>query len=114
MLGFDNIIDVEDDDHKIEVADHEKYLGNIITIDGKNSKNIDARVAKAQSIIKQLKNIFEEMSFGNFIFEVAVILRNSLFINGILTNFEASYGLTNTDIEKLERCDEQLLRLILE
>ena len=41
-------------------------------------------------------------------------LRNSLLINGILTNLEASYGLTKSDVEKLEKCDEQLLRLILE
>ena len=37
-----------------------------------------------------------------------------MFINGILTNLEASYALRNIDVEKLEKCDEQLLRLILE
>ena len=99
---------------KIYKAENEKYLGNIITTDGKNVKNIEARVSKAQGIIQQLKCIFEEMSLGKFIFEVAVILRNSLFINGILTNFEACYGLTIKEIEQLEKCDEQLLRLILE
>ena len=112
--GMENLVDVETEDHKIELTEDEKYLGDIITVNGKNGKNIEARVTKAQGIIKQLKCIFEEMSFGNFLFEVAVILRNSLFINGILTNFEASYGLTNNDVEKLEKCDEQLLRLILE
>ena len=112
--GIKNLIDVQTDDHKIELAEDEKYLGDIITVDGKNSKNIDARVSKAQGIIQQLKCIFEEMSFGHFIFEVAVTLRNSLLINGILTNLEASYGLTKSDVEKLEKCDEQLLRLILE
>ena len=54
------------------------------------------------------------MSFGKYLFEVAVVLRNSLFINGILTNLEASYGLSENDIDELEKCDEQLLRLILE
>ena len=112
--GIENLVDVQADDHKIELAEDEKYLGDIISVDGKNTKNIEARVAKAQGIIKQLGSIFEEMSFGKFIFEVAIILRNSLFINGILTNLEASYGLTNYDVEKLEKCDEQLLRLILE
>ena len=80
----------------------------------KNTRNIEAREAKAQGIIKQIKTILEEMVFGNFIFEVGVILRNSLFVNGILTNIEAAYGLTSAEIEKLEKCDEQLMRAVLE
>ena len=49
----------------------------------KNTKNTEAREAKAQGIIKQIKNMLEEM-----VFEVVVVLRNSLFIIGILTNIE--------------------------
>lgn len=71
-------------------------------------------MAKAQGIIKQLKSMLEEMFFGSYVFEVAIILRNSLFVNSILTNMEASYGLTDSKLEKLEKCDEQLLRAVLE
>ena len=53
---------------------------------------------KAQGIIKQLEYIFEEMFFGNLFVEVASILRNSVFINGILTNLEASYGTIEHEI----------------
>ena len=112
--GIDNLMDVLADDCKIEMAEAEKYLGDVISVDGRNTKNIEAKVDKAQGIIKQLKGMMEEMCFGQFIFEVAIILRNSIFINGILTNLEASYGLTDSEIEKLEQCDEQLLRSILE
>ena len=112
--GVENLVDILVDQHKIENVTQEKYLGDIITTDGKNTKNIEAREAKAQGIIKQIKTILEEMVFGNFIFEVGVILRNSLFINGILTNIEAAYGLTSAEIEKLEKCDEQLMRAVLE
>ena len=114
MTGVDNLVDVLTDEHKIEMSSDEKYLGDIISVDGKNSKNIAARAAKAQGILKQLKNILEEMSFGKYLFEVAVVLRNSLFVIGILTNLEASYGLSDSDIEELEKCDDQLLRWILE
>ena len=110
----DNLVDVLVDQHKIENVTHEKYLGDIISVDGQNTKNIEARVAKAQGIIKQIKSILEEMVFGSYMFEVAVLLRNSLFINGILTNIEASYNLKNSEIESLEKCDEQLLRTMLE
>ena len=97
-------MDVLADDCKIEMAEAEKYLGDVISVDGRNTKNIEAKVDKAQGIIKQLKGMMEEMCFGQFIFEVAIILRNSFFINGILTNLEASYGLTDSEIEKLEQC----------
>ena len=100
--GIENLVDVETGDHKIEASADEKYLGDIISVDGKNTKNITARVAKAQGIVKQLRSIFEEMSYGIFIFEVAIILRNSLFINGLLTNMEAAYGLTDNEIEEIK------------
>ena len=112
--GIENLVDVETGDHKIEASADEKYLGDIISVDGKNTKNITARVAKAQGIVKQLRSIFEEISYVIFIFEVAIILRNSLFINGLLTNMEAAYGLTDNEIEEIEKCDEQLLRMVLE
>ena len=112
--GIENLIDVHVDDHRIDHAIEEKYLGDIITVDGKNTKNIEARVGKAQGIIKQIKEMLEEMFFGGYMFEVAITLRNSLFINGILTNMEACYGLTEHEIDQLEKCDEQLLRTVLE
>ena len=111
---MENLEDVLSELYKIEVATEDKYLGDIISVDGKNTKNIQARAAKAHGILKQLKTILEEMAFGRYLFEVAVILRDSLFVNGILTNLEASYGLTDSEIEELEKCDEQLLRIILE
>ena len=52
--------------------------------------------------------------FGPFHFEVALILRSSLLLNGILTNSEAWYDLKISDLEQLEQIDEQLLRKILE
>ena len=43
-----------------------------------------------------------------------MILRKSLFLNGILTNSEAWYGLQINDIKHLEQIDETLLRKIFE
>jgi hypothetical protein len=100
--GVDNLVDVLADEYKIEVAEEEKYLGNMISVDGKNTKNVEAKVDKAKGIINQLKNMLEEMCFGKYLFEVAITLRN-----GILTYLEVSYGLNDTEIEKLEQYDEQ-------
>ena len=58
--------------------------------------------------------ILEDICFGKFQFEVAVVLRNSLLINGILTNAEAWYDIKKADLETLEKVDESLLRQVLE
>ena len=55
--GVENLVDVLTDEHEIEMASDDKYLGDIVSVDGKNSKNIAARVDKAQGIFKQLKNM---------------------------------------------------------
>ena len=52
--------------------------------------------------------------YGPFYFEVAMIFRSSHLINGILTNSEAWYGLTKSNVEQLEQVDEMLLRRVLE
>ena len=54
------------------------------------------------------------MCLGPHCLEVALTLRNSLFINGILTNMEASYGLKDSEIDQLEQMDEWLLCIFLE
>ena len=52
--------------------------------------------------------------YGPIYFKVAMMLRSSHLINGILTNAEAWYGLTRENIEQLEQVDEMLLRRVLE
>ena len=59
-------------------------------------------------------SILDNTCFGPFQFETAGILRNSLLINGILTNSEVWYNLTKAETEELEELDEILIRRILE
>ena len=97
----------------MESVTENTYLGDIISCDGKNTKNVDKRVSKGIGIITQIMNILEILSFGPFYTEIALLLRESLFINGILYNAEVWYGLTRTEINKLEELDRHLLRRIL-
>ena len=94
-------------------ANESKYLGDLISIDGKNQKNIMDRKSKGYGIVLQISQMLEEIYFGPFEIEVALTLRKSLFLGGILTNCEAWYGLTASDIKQLELVDESLLRKIL-
>ena len=66
------------------------------------------------SNLSKLLTILEEVCYGQFHFEVAVILRDSLLLNSILANSEAWYNVKPEEIEILERCDENLLRNIFE
>ena len=106
--------DVQGDEHLVELVTEERYLGDIISKDGRNTKNIKARVAKGNGTINQIMSILEDICFGKYFFEVAVILRNSLFINSLIFNSEAWYNVTKSDLDELEKADEELLRKILE
>ena len=45
------------------------------------------------------------MQFGYYYFEIGILFRNSMLINWILCSIEALYGLNNSHVEKLEKCD---------
>ena len=57
--------------------------------------------------------LLEEVGFGPFYFETAVLLREAIFVNGILFNIEVSYGLTQEDINRLEMLDNLLMKKIM-
>ena len=112
--GFKNLIDVQIDDHKIENVEKDKYLGDIITTDGNNMRNVVARKAKSVGIIKQIHTMLNEVCYGPYHFEVAMLFRKSFLLNGILTNSEAWYNVKSQEIEMLEKCDENLIQSLLE
>ena len=64
------------------------YLGDIISCDGKNSENIKSRVSRGLGIVTRIMNLLEEVSFGGHIMSIGILLRDSMLINGMLTNSE--------------------------
>ena len=106
--------DVIDDEHKIENSNEERYLGDMITTDGKNFKNVSARKGKGFGIVDKILSILNDVYFGPYYFQAALMLRNSLLLSSILLNSECWYHLTNTDIQSLETVDNTLHRRILE
>ena len=67
------------------------YLRDVISQDGSNWKNIKSRAGKGLGIISQILTILETVSFGKYYFQIAMTLRESMFLNGILTNSEIWY-----------------------
>ena len=98
---------------QIEKVKRDTYLGDIISHDGSNKQNIEARVAKGLGLVSQIMDILKSVSFGAHYFEIASTLRNSILINGMLTNCEIWYTITPTEINQLEEVDRLLLRQIM-
>ena len=92
----------------------DKYLGDILSSDSKNTKNINERISKGLGIISQICNLLENISFGPHYFEIGVLLRNSMLINGILTNAEIWYNLNTNEINEFEKLDKLFFCKLLE
>ena len=90
------------------------YLGDVISCDGSNAETIKSRVSKGNGIIAQIKNMLESVSLGQHYFKIALLLRESMLINGIITSAETWYGLKEREIDQLADIDHQFLRFIFE
>ena len=86
------------------------YLGDIISADGSNRKNVTKRIEKGHGKINDILTILEKTSLGYHYFKIALLLRESMFLNSILTNADIWVGLTKSEIEEFENLDLMLLR----
>ena len=76
----------------------EKYLGQVLSSNGKLENNITERYNKGLGIVNKILCILKEVSFGCHYFQIAMLFRNSKLVNGILYSIETLYGLTNAHI----------------
>jgi hypothetical protein len=95
------------------VKSEQMYLGDIISSDGKHDKNVKNRKNKGLGKINEIMQILQSLFFGKYYFEVALILRSSLFLSSTLLNCEAWVNLSEQNIRSLEQTDEMLLSKIL-
>ena len=98
----------------MEMVKSEVYLGDVLSSDGTNSENVKKRISKGNGILAQIKNILETVSFGKHYFKIALLLRESLLLNGILTNSEVWYGLKKSEIADLEKLDIMFFRTLFQ
>ena len=104
------LVDVEGLKHIMEEVDSAKYLGDIIQTDGKNKRNIQERRNRGLGAVNQIQQLLDDLCLGDYHFEAANILRNSLLLSSLLSNSETWYNLTQKEISELESVDEILLR----
>ena len=112
--GNTEIEDVFDGDAFLEISQQERYLGDIISDNGTNNKNILSRKNKGLGLVNEISAMLVEAMLGKDHFEIAMLVRNAILVSSLIFNCEAWYGLKKKEIEVLEKIDEQLLRKILD
>ena len=98
----------------MDIVNEEKYVGDIVTGDGKHSKNIAARRSKGIGMISEITNILDGLFLGSHYFPTALILRQAMLISVLLTNSETWLRLSKKDMNRLEGVDRMFLRRILQ
>ena len=99
-------------DDIMKTATSEKYLGDLITNTSKIDIDIEARVNKGNGRVNTIISLLEEISFGEHFFEMALLFRNSMLINSLLSSSEVLYNIEMKHINMLEKCDKNLLTRI--
>ena len=105
-----DLADVEGDPHSMEMKDNWKYLGDILSSDGKNDANIKERVQRGLGAVTNICQTLSDLCLGPYYYEAAIIMRSSLLLSTILSNSEAWVNLTKVNVEELEAIDEKFLR----
>ena len=90
-----------------------KYLGDIISDDMNNHKNIKEKTNRGVGIVKKIIASLIERPYGRHTFKAAKLMREGMLLGSMLTNAESWINMTKKDIEALEKPDTFLQRSIL-
>ena len=97
----------------MEEVTEDTYLGDILSIDGKNYKNIKSRISKGNGIIARIFNILEAVSFGSHYFDIALLLRESMLINGSMYNAGIWYNFDDKEMKEFIYLDVLFLSKLM-
>ena len=86
-----------------------KYLGDVITDDGKNTKNIESRKNKSIATTISIKTIASNHSFKQIGAQVLIDLHETINMTAVLTNSE-SWTLRKKDKEEFEKLEIQAFK----
>ena len=74
---------------EMDEVDDVTYIGEILSADAKNTMNVKARVSNGKGHVNKILYILENMDLGPYYFSMAILLRNSILINGMIFKIEA-------------------------
>ena len=96
-------------DKPITDVDELVYLGEVLTSDGKNKRNIQSKVNQGIGMVGEIMEMLNKMNLGPHYFDVAILMRNAYLVNSMLFNVDALPNLSSEEIEELSRVDRFLL-----
>ena len=76
-------------------------------------KNIQGRIRKGTGLSCQILKILRTVNLGSYTIEISLLLRNSILINGMLTNSEVWYHTESSETSDLERVDLHFMQKVL-
>ena len=91
-----------------------RYLGDHFNVKGSNQKLCAERCSRAKGTIIELMTICHEVVFRRKQIEVMLLLYRSVFLPGLLYNFEAWSNLSKNDIKSLQASQLSYLRCVME
>ena len=98
---------------KMTNSKQETYLGDKIDQSGLLKPTITSRIGKGFGAISSILAIVNELPLAHWRVEAGLRLREAMLLNGTLFNSEAWQGISNAEVEQLEKVDEALLRGLL-
>ena len=100
-------------EESMKESDSEKYLGDFIRTDGKIDSTINDRIRRAYSYLSEIRALLSDMPFGKRRLQIGLLLRDAMFVNGVLFNSEAWSAICMKHIEELELIDRSVLKFII-
>ena len=98
---------------EIEETDDYKYLGDLVTNDGKNTRNIENRKNKTFAATSGINSIAGTSVMRKIETKVILELHDKVILSALLTNAEA-WTLNKSEKDEIERIEIQTLKMLFD
>ena len=92
----------------MDIVDEDKYVGDVVSEDGKHTKNINSRRSKGIGVCNEIITILNNLCLGAHHFQVAIMLRQAMLVQVLLSNSGPWPRLSKANIKKLEMPVKQI------
>ena len=107
------LVDTHCGKEKMKVVESKKYLGEIISSDGGNKKNIKEKTDRAIGNVNNIVSSLHERPYGKHTFIAASIMRDAMLLGAMLCNAESWINITEADLTRLQKPDTMLQKELL-